>query len=66
MLGRLLSSHVFAVQPDTARTYQFAEGLVEMLKPSQRVLALAKARVEQEMEKQAKNIGLTTKVELPW
>jgi len=66
MLGRLLSSHAFAVQPDAALTYRFAEALVEMLKPSQRVLALTKVRVEQEMEKQAKRKGLTTKVELPW
>jgi hypothetical protein len=66
MLGRLLSSHAFAVQPDAALTYRFAEALVEMLKPGHRVLALTKVRVEHEMEKQAKSIGLTTKVELPW
>jgi len=66
MLGRLVGTYIFAVQPDTSRVKGFASRLVEKVKPTGRVLDRTKTYLIQLMDKQEKEIGLRTELSLPW
>lgn len=66
MLGTLIGSHAFAVQPETARTTAFAARLTAALRPSASALQVASARVRAMVERQKVEIGLNTQVKLPW
>jgi hypothetical protein len=66
MLGTLLGSYCFAVQPDTARVTDFARRLVARVRPGSRVLRRCRAVVEEMLETQRLNRGIDTRVDLPW
>ena len=66
MLGKLIASHAYAVQPDVMRTTQFAEQLVDALHPTWPVLKVAGQTVEMSMAQQYKTSGIETQVYLPW
>jgi hypothetical protein len=66
MLGHLLTTHAFAVQPATERTERFAARLVARLAPPASVLRLARRYVEERMRIQEQRIGLAVRVPLPW
>jgi len=66
MLGTLVGSHAFAVQPDTSRTKAFAHRLAERLKPPARALAAARNTVTAMLARQQREAGIDTRVELNW
>ena len=66
MLGRLLGSFVFAVQPDLGRVPGFAGRLKRRLDPSPRVLREASAQVQRMLASQRERKSLETRVTLPW
>ena len=66
MLGALLGSYVFAVQPDQDRMMRFAEKLVEELQPPKAALQVAGARIKDMLERQRKEIGMDTVFIPPW
>jgi len=66
MLGHLLATHAFAVQPATERTVRFAARLSERLDPPRSVLRRAREYVDQRMAVQEQRIGLAVRVALPW
>jgi hypothetical protein len=66
MLGRLLGLHAFAVQPEVGRTERFAGRLRQQLVPPTKVLVKAGAHAREMMEKQRSNVGIDTKLVLPW
>lgn len=66
MLGRMLAMHAFAVQPDVFRTMRFADRLRKRLKPPVGVLRRAGIHACEAMRKQAREIGLDTRLVLPW
>lgn len=66
MLGRMLASYTYAVQPDAARTNRFAKRLVDALRPPASVLKHATAYVDRAMDEQHATMGIRTEVTLPW
>jgi tRNA A-37 threonylcarbamoyl transferase component Bud32 len=66
MLGRLIGTFIFAVQPDLERVGPFARALVERLDPEPAVLLEASAQVARMLEGQRCNRSLDTRVTLPW
>lgn len=66
MLGHLLLTYTFAVQPDTERTELLAARLLERLAPAGAVLEQARSYLERRLEQQAQKLGLVTRVALPW
>ncbi len=66
MLGTLLGSYIFSVQPDQARMERFAVAVLAELKPPKRVLRVAKARIQGMLERQKKEIGMDTVFNAPW
>lgn len=66
MLGTLLGSFVFAVQPDQERVRAFADQLRKALAPPRRVLRVAEARVREMLARQEGEIGLRMRVENIW
>lgn len=66
MLGRLIGLHAFAVQPDVARSTRFSERLCECLHPPRRVLKRAGVYAGMMMKKQLEEIGIDTRLVLPW
>ena len=66
MLGRMLESYTYAVQPDAARTYRFAKRLVDVLRPPPSVLKRVSAYVDRAMDEQHSAMGIKTEVTLPW
>lgn len=66
MLGRLLVTYTFAVQPDVARTRDFAQRLVAALRPPWLVLNRAARFVTTQMQIQRNVKGIDTRVDLPW
>lgn len=66
MVGRLIGLHAFAVQPDTQRSFGFAERVRERLHPPRRVLARAARYARQMMREQLETTGIDTRLTLPW
>lgn len=66
MLGRFVGMHAFAVQPDMARSRQFADRLRARLRPPKSVLARAADYARKMMERQKKDTGIDTRLALPW
>ncbi len=66
MLGRLLATLVFALQPDVEPVTRFASALRERISPSARALARARAKMEEMLAVQWRDRGIQTRVELPW
>ncbi|GAB6060080.1 lipopolysaccharide kinase InaA family protein [Desulfonatronum parangueonense] len=66
MLGTLLGSFVFAVQPDRERAVAFAAALRRELNPPLRVLRAAETRMREMLQRQEREIGLRMEVDNPW
>lgn len=66
MLGTLVGSHAFAVQPDTTRTVEFARRLAAAVRPPTRALRVARAHVHAMLARQQREKGIQTRVDLPW
>ena len=66
MLGTLLGSFVFAVQPDQDRALAFAAELRRELAPPRRVLLVAESRMREMLARQKREIGLDMEVDNPW
>lgn len=57
MLGTLLGTHVFAVQPHTEKTIAFASRLQAAVQPTRRIRDVAQARVAQMLTTQTRERG---------
>ncbi len=66
MLGTLLGSYAFMLQPAVGPLTDFAKRLAESVTASPAVLAVAKQRVEEMLERQRREASIDTKVEMPW
>jgi hypothetical protein len=66
MMGRLLTSYVFAVQPDTSRIEKFAARIEEALAPPKPVLQRAGKYVRDQLAKQSATMGVHTELHLDW
>jgi hypothetical protein len=66
MLGRLLGSFVFAVQPELERVEGFANALVGRLDPNSEALRYASVQVASMLEAQRERKSLDTRLKLPW
>ncbi|HEV8607737.1 MAG TPA: lipopolysaccharide kinase InaA family protein [Tepidisphaeraceae bacterium] len=66
MIGRLLTSYVFAAQPDTSRIEKFAKRLEKRLNPPAAVLQRAAKYVQEQLAKQSATMGVHTQVQLDW
>jgi hypothetical protein len=66
MLGTLVGSYVFAVQPDQERVKAFARRLRQRLDPPLAVLRLAEGRVEGMLRQQEAEIGLPIRIDDLW
>ena len=60
MLGTLVGSHAFAVQPDGARTRAFAARLLQHLRPPARAWRVARERVAAMLARQRREAGIDT------
>ena len=66
MLGRLIATHAFTVQPQVERTASFARRLTDRLAPPRAALSRCRDEIEQRMARQREDTGIDTRVELPW
>lgn len=66
MLGTLLGSFVFAVQPDTHKVQSFAARLRKTLEPPKPVLRVAEKRMQEMLQRQERETGLHIKIDNPW
>ncbi len=66
MIGRLVGSFAFAVQPDVARANSFARRLVGSIRPTRNILRRARSQAERMMEKQRLEVGIDTRLDLSW
>ncbi len=65
MLARLIASHVYAVQPDTRRTVEFARRLYAALQIDAPIRAMIAASVQLKMDHQRAEHGVNSEVSLP-
>ena len=66
MLGTLIGSYAFALQPDTSPILPFAEGLAGASKACAKARRIARLRVDGMLRRQAVEKGVRTSVVLPW
>lgn len=66
MLGHLLTTYTFAVQPDTRRVLAFAELLQSRLRPDPGVRRVAREYLAMRLELQTQRTGFEVRVSLPW
>ena len=66
MLGVLVGSYAFAMQPAVSRAWDFAARLADRLMPPRRVLRRARRKVEAMLNRQRIERGIDTRVSLPW
>jgi hypothetical protein len=66
MIGRLVATYAFTVQPDVVRAERFATRLARHLAPTVRVLRLARIHVERLLQVQEHEVGIDTRLSLPW
>ena len=66
MIGRLIATYTFAVQPDSGRAVRFAHALDEHLSLSASVRRAAARFVHRMMRHQRKTTGIDTTVALEW
>ena len=65
MIGQLLGTYVFAVQPDTDRARHFAEKLFTEISPTPAVVAGAQAHLDAMLKRQKDGIGIDVALTLP-
>lgn len=66
MLGGLVGTYVFAVQPDVVHAVSFAQCLAEQLSPPRRVLCHARKEVRRLLDGQYRFAGIASRIELSW
>lgn len=66
MLGTLLGSYAFALQPEVAPLRDFAVRLAAAVDAPPAALAVAKRRVAEMLERQRRESGIDTEVDLSW
>jgi glycosyltransferase involved in cell wall biosynthesis len=66
MIGRLVGSHAYAVQPHTHLTDDFAHRLVSRLPLEKRVLAHARAEIERRLRMLREGAGVEVRLNLDW
>ena len=66
MLGTLIGSYAFALQPDTSPILPFAEGLAQASKAGAKARRIARIRVDGMLRRQDVEKGVRTSVILPW
>lgn len=64
MIGQMLGTYVFAVQPDTDRADRFAQALLAELKPSPSVITRAQAHVDGMLERQRRDTDIDVSLTL--
>ena len=65
MIGQLLATYVFAVQPDMDRAARFAEKLFAEIRPAPGIVKLAQAHVDKQMKRQKDGRGIDMALVLP-
>lgn len=65
MIGQLLATYVFAVQPDMDRAARFAEKLFAEIRPAPRIVRLAQAHVDKQLKRQKDGKGIDMALALP-
>jgi len=66
MMGRLVATHAFTVQPDIERIIQFATRLADRTRTPRGVLRRARILADRMMETQRREDGIDTRFELQW
>lgn len=66
MIALLIGTVTFAVQPDLRRACDFAGRLAQKVSPPKSVLQRTRAIIEKMMERQKRQCGVDSQVELPW
>jgi hypothetical protein len=66
MLGTLIGSYAFALQPDTSPILPFAEALARASKACAKARRIARLRVDGMLRRQSVEKGVRTSVVLPW
>lgn len=66
MMGRMIATYAFALQPDAERVLDFADRLSCSINPSRRVRAHAKEFIGAMLRRQIEQRGIHTNVQLPW
>ncbi len=66
MLARLVSSHVYACQPEVERSGAFAAHLAQQIKPPAQVLAQAEERIGRYLDRQRTQHGVDSQLSLAW
>ena len=66
MLGTLIGSYAFALQPDTSPILPFAEALARASKACVKARRIARLRVDGMLRRQSVEKGVRTSVVLPW
>lgn len=66
MLGRLVGTYAFAVQPDVSRVVPFAERLQARVQAPARVLCLARSFAERMLDDQRREKAIDTRIDLGW
>ena len=64
MLGRMLATYTFAVQPDCSKVFAFAQRLVAHCRPNRSTVASAVAYFDNAMDQQFKVKGIDSRVSL--
>jgi hypothetical protein len=65
MLARLITSHIYAVQPDVDRSVRFAELLYNKLSVDHRVKIMVRSSVNDKLARQLKDTMIGTSVSMP-
>ncbi len=66
MIGRLVATHAFTVQPDIERILRFATRLADRTHTPRGVLRRARILADRMMETQRREDGIDTRFELQW
>lgn len=66
MIGMLLGSYTFTVQPRTDLVTKFSKSLVDALKPPEEVLAVVEKFVAEKIMIQSQETGIITDVQFSW
>ena len=66
ILGNLIGTYTFAIQPDVQRAEQFAQKLQDQLAPADAALRIAAQRVHSMLVQQHLRSGIDTQITLPW
>jgi hypothetical protein len=64
MVGRLILSYTFLVQPETALAAQFSKALVNRVAPSRRAMGYARKFVSKHLDIQRMTTGIDTRLEV--